>query len=325
MSERAADILEAWCRVRGDVRWFSGPSVEVSQYGTAHTLNVVETRSFLRPPRRWRIRVDVPAEDGGAVDPHWRLADAARRLIRTVEFDLAANQLGNPDMAAHKLPLTLDQKAQRRALLAAVCQSPEDDAPRLIFSDWLEENGNDLWASLIRAQVAMANEDVRHCRGRTANLFLCEGSDWRKRTDRRCGWCALLAEEARVFDHWHAAGGGHPDPFRLHPYLVHWGRGFIDSVSGVSPDTWFHFGPRLVRVHPVKVVMIGVAVRMRRGEIPGTVLIDDERLRRFRVCGVPFTTTPGYPLKVAYYPTEEIAVSQMLIQWAAKQPCPEED
>lgn len=40
------------------------------------------------------------------------------------------------------------------ALLATVCERPEDDAPRLIIADWLEENGEDERANEIRYYVA---------------------------------------------------------------------------------------------------------------------------------------------------------------------------
>jgi uncharacterized protein (TIGR02996 family) len=45
------------------------------------------------------------------------------------------------------------------ALLAAIRESPDDDAPRLIYADWLEEHGDEkdrAHAELIRAQVEMA-------------------------------------------------------------------------------------------------------------------------------------------------------------------------
>jgi uncharacterized protein (TIGR02996 family) len=46
---------------------------------------------------------------------------------------------------------------QREALLAAVCEHPDDDAPRLVYADWLEENGDEVdraRAELIRLQLA---------------------------------------------------------------------------------------------------------------------------------------------------------------------------
>ena len=45
---------------------------------------------------------------------------------------------------------------EREALWAAVCENPDDDAPRLVFADWLEEHGRTPWATFIRAQVQAA-------------------------------------------------------------------------------------------------------------------------------------------------------------------------
>lgn len=41
---------------------------------------------------------------------------------------------------------------EREALLRAVCDSPTDDTPRLIYADWLEENGDPERAEFIRLQ-----------------------------------------------------------------------------------------------------------------------------------------------------------------------------
>src|SRR4051812_5383520 len=36
------------------------------------------------------------------------------------------------------------------ALLAAIAEAPDDDAPRLVYADWLEEHGDDARAEFIR-------------------------------------------------------------------------------------------------------------------------------------------------------------------------------
>ena len=41
----------------------------------------------------------------------------------------------------------------RDALLRAICDNPEDDAPRLVYADWLDENGDPLQAEFIRLQL----------------------------------------------------------------------------------------------------------------------------------------------------------------------------
>jgi uncharacterized protein (TIGR02996 family) len=42
------------------------------------------------------------------------------------------------------------------ALLRAVLAAPDDDAPRLVYADWLEEHGDGARAAFIRAQVELA-------------------------------------------------------------------------------------------------------------------------------------------------------------------------
>ena len=49
------------------------------------------------------------------------------------------------------------------AFLATICERPDDDGPRLIFADYLDERGDPL-GSFIRIQCAlarMAEDDVR--------------------------------------------------------------------------------------------------------------------------------------------------------------------
>jgi uncharacterized protein (TIGR02996 family) len=46
---------------------------------------------------------------------------------------------------------------EQQALYAAVVASPDDDLPRLVYADWLEEHGDADWADLIRVQCARRN------------------------------------------------------------------------------------------------------------------------------------------------------------------------
>src|SRR5580704_8605623 len=43
--------------------------------------------------------------------------------------------------------------SDRDALHAAVCANPDDDTPRLVFADWLDEHGEEKRAAFIRASV----------------------------------------------------------------------------------------------------------------------------------------------------------------------------
>ena len=48
--------------------------------------------------------------------------------------------------------------AIERAFLDDIIAHPEDDAPRLIFADWLGEHGDEARAEFIRVQVALAKK-----------------------------------------------------------------------------------------------------------------------------------------------------------------------
>ena len=46
----------------------------------------------------------------------------------------------------------MDDADEREAFLNAIFESPDDDLPRLVFADWLDERGESDWAELIRCQ-----------------------------------------------------------------------------------------------------------------------------------------------------------------------------
>src|SRR5262249_47556713 len=71
------------------------------------------------------------------------------------------------------------------ALLQAAKHSPEDDAPRLVLADWLEEHGEGERAEFIRAQIRLApgtnvlSQAERHrLRRRADELLECNGGCW---------------------------------------------------------------------------------------------------------------------------------------------------
>jgi uncharacterized protein (TIGR02996 family) len=46
------------------------------------------------------------------------------------------------------------------ALLAAIAAAPDDDLPRLVYADWLDENGRPLRAEFIRLQIEIARKET---------------------------------------------------------------------------------------------------------------------------------------------------------------------
>jgi uncharacterized protein (TIGR02996 family) len=74
---------------------------------------------------------------------------------------------------------------ERDALMRAICENPDDDTPRLVFADWLQEHGEDDRAEFIRAQVRFG-ELLRHGAPDTAGLarrarelWIQHGTHWR--------------------------------------------------------------------------------------------------------------------------------------------------
>src|SRR5262245_21531260 len=49
--------------------------------------------------------------------------------------------------------------SDRAAFLAAIAAAPDDDLPRLVFADWLDEHGDSHRAEFIRLQCAAARGD----------------------------------------------------------------------------------------------------------------------------------------------------------------------
>jgi uncharacterized protein (TIGR02996 family) len=58
----------------------------------------------------------------------------------------------------------------RQAFLEAICAAPDDDAPRLVYADWLEEHGDPERAEFIRAQIELAKPPARGSRTRQLML-----------------------------------------------------------------------------------------------------------------------------------------------------------
>src|SRR5437867_3261497 len=72
-----------------------------------------------------------------------------------------------------------------QSFLDAVCEAPGDDVPRLVFADWLEDNGQPERAEFIRLQCRLAATDewddgrdelVR----REQDLLAAHGKKWGK-------------------------------------------------------------------------------------------------------------------------------------------------
>jgi uncharacterized protein (TIGR02996 family) len=72
--------------------------------------------------------------------------------------------------------------ADAQALLDAIVDAPDDDAVRLVFSDWLDEHGDADRAEFIRAQIELFRDAAEarrdHLRRRERELLLAHELEW---------------------------------------------------------------------------------------------------------------------------------------------------
>lgn len=64
------------------------------------------------------------------------------------------------------------------ALLAAVLAHPDDDTPRLVYADWLQENGQLERAEFIRVQIELARRPNLALQARESALLAAYGERW---------------------------------------------------------------------------------------------------------------------------------------------------
>jgi uncharacterized protein (TIGR02996 family) len=113
----------------------------------------------------------------------------------------------------------------RDALLRAICENPEDDAPRLVFADWLDEHGDPRQAEFIRVQIELARGNLTQERSQA--LGVRQQELWRQLRK----WRYVLGDWRRLYI----------DSFR---------RGFNTQWVG-APAEFLAVGPAYWRCGPV--------------------------------------------------------------------------
>src|SRR5262249_48998724 len=106
---------------------------------------------------------------------------------------------------------------ERKAFLQAILDAPEDDAPRLIYADWLEEHGDAEQAEFIRLQLQLdrpaETEPGGHDQqGRREDLLHQQRATWRAGLPETPGIC------------WQAFRRGFPEAVEVEgvePFLRH--------------------------------------------------------------------------------------------------------
>ncbi len=126
------------------------------------------------------------------------------------------------------------------ALYQAILADPEDDAPRLIYADWLEENGDPDRAEFIRVQMELARLPDKDARGNS--LRVREKELW---AGHRDAWLMDL-----------------PEPLRQKKTFVKalkFHRGFLEELH-LQAYTWALHAARLFARFPIYRVRLSGAV-----------------------------------------------------------------
>jgi uncharacterized protein (TIGR02996 family) len=121
---------------------------------------------------------------------------------------------------------------EREALTRAICAHPDDDTPRLVFADWLQEHGDEPRAEFIRIQIELARPTSAAARP------------------------PLYRRESELLDR-HEERWMRP----LNPFLFEWSdepytfrRGFVD-VMELREETLWNDGIELCRLTPLTIAV----------------------------------------------------------------------
>lgn len=119
---------------------------------------------------------------------------------------------------------------EANALRKAICAAPDDDTPRLVYADWLQEHGDEPRAEFIRAQVELAR---------------IEGDDPRRP--------ALARRELELLRE-HRPEWVKPKP--LWPGDMVFRRGFVAEMSFAGRDVFERYAGQVFAAHPVTSVWL---------------------------------------------------------------------
>lgn len=131
---------------------------------------------------------------------------------------------------------------ERDAFLADICEHPDEDAPRLVFADWLDDQGESTFAEFIRLQCALARtsaDDPRRTR-------------WQQREEELASTVGVqFAEIAALCDQ------------------VVYRRGFIEVIH-ILTEAFVQHREMLCRLAPVRLLRL-IAVTSTDMEMLATV------------------------------------------------------
>ena len=246
-----------------------GPMPATSPFG--HTLERDGDRLLVRDVVG---RVGQVIERCGSKAP-WSVAGFCRRgpkhyllVVRPGSLRLFRSAI--PPEGAGALWQRAGDPRQQRALLRAIHDEPDDDAPRLVYADWLEEHGDPDRGRFIRIQCHIARrEELANVppddRDSTSARGLVKPNEdrWRAELPVRDGVEYLFFPEA----------------FRGFP-----------AVSVRTPDHLMRHGERILAATPIEAVHFGRLPRLPLARLLKTPW--PERICRLRIGDLPAGAEP---------------------------------
>ncbi|MDB5312451.1 MAG: hypothetical protein JWO38_6653 [Gemmataceae bacterium] len=127
--------------------------------------------------------------------------------------------------------------------LAAICANPDDDTPRLVYADWLDETGDPDRAELIRLEVRLAagapgRADRESLKQRQRELIQRNRDRWLAELPRARGFEWTFGSEDQWNTYWR------------------FDRGFVGCVTFWSAAAYRRAAARVFRATPVRAVSV---------------------------------------------------------------------
>jgi uncharacterized protein (TIGR02996 family) len=133
--------------------------------------------------------------------------------------------------------------------LQDIIEHPEEDAPRLIYADWLEDNGDPDRARFIRVSIRRGHDNAQGEFQRVNERHSAPGKEWQ-------AWGLPAGWRVTCYRRLHELRG---DLLRWRPALAPGTallvRGFVAEVT-LPCDQWMRQGPALVRAAPLERVTL---------------------------------------------------------------------
>lgn len=140
----------------------------------------------------------------------------------------------------------------REAFIRTVIENPDDDGPRLVFADWLEEQGECAASEFIRVQIERSLIWPEAFFDKTGRGKESDAAERERAVSLGRREAQLQPAMGRLADMW-ARHLKLPGPGRIFGWSFR--RGFIESVS-LSHEDWRDKGDSILDTQPVTVVKL---------------------------------------------------------------------